>query len=878
MMRGVRSLGPIAASACLALALAARGAAQAPVPSPDAPVADVVTPPRVLASSTPTCPAPCEGGPPTVAFTVTIGEDGVVIDAAPTEVVPPELEVLAREALAGFRFAPATRNGAPVPARVRVAVQFAAPTPSPDPVPATPPAAQSPDAPPVPAPDEGLDHASTPATTVDDDGHLEDEDAHSDEPLFDARASIELERLRAGDRAASDFELERRVLELAPHAGAAEMLRAAPGMFVARPEGDAVAHRIVLRGFDAEHGQDLELTVGGVPINQPSHIHGQGYADLGFVIPETVRRVRVTEGVYDPRQGDFAVAGSADFTLGVDRRGLTFRSQLGSFRTFRQVAIWAPPSFGPSTFAAAQIRRSDGFGDNRASASGSALAQIAMGEGHWRYRLFGAVHGARGDIAGVVREDDVDAGRVGFYGTYDLPTAQAQNAYAMRALAAFTAEHRARDGSNDDFALWAGFTDFRSQTNFTGFAEISRFEPTWTGRGDLNEQTNRTTTVGVRARHRSRPYEPAGFLHGHFELGLQARLDRTAQAQRLIQAPQNQVWDERVDATILFGDVGVWMDLDLEIGEHVRVRGGARADALFFDVDDALGNFIPSYRGETYIVGHRRTAFGVVAGPRFTLEYAPTDHVQVLAAYGEGFRSPQARTLADGERAPFTKVRSADLGTRFTFGDRAQHRITATGFFTQLTDDVIFDPEGARYERIGPTRRAGLVAAVQTEPTSFLLASASLTWVRATLLEPPLATTSDPDPAFEEGQLLPYVPPVVLRLDLGAYGDLARGERNGLVGRVGVGYSLVGRRPLPYSERAAMINLLDAQASLTFERGEHQVELGLEASNIIGTRWSASEYLFTSNWDPSAVPSRVPMRHFAAGAPRTVLLTLGLTL
>ena len=59
-------------------------------------------------------------------------------------------------------------------------------------------------------------------------------------------------------------------------------------------EGDAVAPRIFLRGFDAEHGQDIAFSAGGVPINQPSHLHGQGYADLGFVIPETVRSVRVT--------------------------------------------------------------------------------------------------------------------------------------------------------------------------------------------------------------------------------------------------------------------------------------------------------------------------------------------------------------------------------------------------------------------------------------------------------------------------------------------------------------------------------------------------------------------------------------------------------
>ena len=90
-------------------------------------------------------------------------------------------------------------------------------------------------------------------------------------------------------RSSSDVLLEVDVLSAAPHRNAAELLAAAPGVYVARPEGDAVAHQIFLRGFDAGHGQDIEFTLNGsVPVNQPSHVHGQGYADLNFILPEVV--------------------------------------------------------------------------------------------------------------------------------------------------------------------------------------------------------------------------------------------------------------------------------------------------------------------------------------------------------------------------------------------------------------------------------------------------------------------------------------------------------------------------------------------------------------------------------------------------------------
>src|SRR4051812_48987085 len=118
-------------------------------------------------------------------------------------------------------------------------------------------------------------------------------------------------------RSTSDFVLDRKQLSVAPHQDAGQLLRTAPGVYASRAEGDAVAHSLFLRGFDAEHGQDIELTAGGVPINNVSHVHGQGYADVNFILPDVVRSVRVVEGVYDPRQGDFAVAGSIDFDLGV---------------------------------------------------------------------------------------------------------------------------------------------------------------------------------------------------------------------------------------------------------------------------------------------------------------------------------------------------------------------------------------------------------------------------------------------------------------------------------------------------------------------------------------------------------------------------------
>src|SRR5262249_27749090 len=161
---------------------------------------------------------------------------------------------------------------------------------------------------------------------------------------------------RAPQRAVSDFVLDQDILAAVPRQSASDLLASAPGIYVSKPEGDAVAQEIFLRGFDASHGQDIELGVGVVPLNQPSHLHGQGYADTNFIIPEVVRSLRVTEGVYDPRQGDFAVAGSVNFDLGVAKRGFLSRTSYGSFDPKRQTLVWSPKEQAEATFGAVSIR------------------------------------------------------------------------------------------------------------------------------------------------------------------------------------------------------------------------------------------------------------------------------------------------------------------------------------------------------------------------------------------------------------------------------------------------------------------------------------------------------------------------------------------
>lgn len=824
-----------------------------PLPRDEAPRAP--TPPQVVQSAEAIYPpaALSEQREARVELFVTVLANGEVGEVTVASSGGEAFDDAAIHSVRQWRFEPAQRDGESVRSRIRIPFDFALPERA------------------VPAGTASTDLAPGQEASQTAGGEPQDE-TPIDVTVRGERQS------REENRSAGDFQIDRDVLAAAPRQEGVEVLRSAPGVYIGRGEGPAVAHNYMLRGFDSEHGQDIAFRVGGLPINLPSHIHGQGYSDLGFLIGDTVRQLQVSEGVYDPRQGDFAVAGSIDLMLGVPEgeRGVRLRSSYGAWNTFRQLVLWAPKEAEEESFGAAQFMSTDGFGENRAGQSGSAMFQHRFGDGDVTYRAIGILHAARSDFAGVLRQDDVDSGRVCFTCVYPFPTARAQNALATRFMAGFFADYESDGGANGQVGLWLGYDNLRSQSNFTGFVQLSRSLGRVGGRGDLIEQQNQTLSLGLTGRYRTAPFRPASWAHGTIEVGIDGRFDVIEQAQNLLDASvRSQTWDERIDASVRGVDVGMWGDLDWTLTEYVTIRAGVRADVLSYDVDDRLGNFAPLTRPQdAFLPGFRRSALGVAFGPRASLEVRPLDGLSVQAAYGEGYRSPQARLLEDGEEAPFSKVRSADVGVRVDLGDPLQ--LTVGAYYTRLSDDIAFEAADGRLERIGATQRLGAVVHATTRPVDWLVGSVSFTFVDATLLEPPPPTAEEPQPPFVEGQNLPFVPPVVVRADLGARHTLINDVGgHPLEGRAGLGLSYLSSRPLPFGEFADPFALLDASAGVLWG----PFALTFEVFNLLDSRYAAVEYAFPSDWNPDdGVRPRTPARHTSAGAPLSWMVSLGVTL
>ena len=170
--------------------------------------------------------------------------------------------------------------------------------------------------------------------------------------------------------------------ELRPQGRPADVLRLIPGLIINQHQGGGKAEQYLIRGFDADHGTDLALFVDGIPVNMRSHAHGQGYADLHFLIPETVKLVDVLKGPYWAQYGDFGTAGVVNFVTRDFVEENTLEVAGGSFNTQRYLALLSPTRGALKTFIAADLYRNDGPFDRpngylRASLFAKASADIA---------------------------------------------------------------------------------------------------------------------------------------------------------------------------------------------------------------------------------------------------------------------------------------------------------------------------------------------------------------------------------------------------------------------------------------------------------------------------------------------------------------------
>jgi iron complex outermembrane recepter protein len=812
--------------------------------------AAAILPPRIVDKVDPSFPSQEQPGHEVqVVLAVTVEADGKVSEATVVASGGDAIDGAAIAAIRQWVFSPATKDGVAVSSRIRVPITFIPPPPAPVPATETAP-------PPSPA-------AVTP--------HVESAPPSpqpADEKVLDATVAG---KQRARSRGTADFDIDVGALARIPRANAADMLKLAPGILLTNEGGEAHAEQIFLRGFDAREGQDIEISVGGVPVNESGNLHGNGYADLHFVIPEVVESLRVVEGPYAPSQGDYAVAGSVDYELGLVQRGLSVKGGYGSYGTRRLLLTHGSPKESTRNFTAAELYRTDGFGANRDASRGAAITQMEGRVADWRYRLLLQGYSARYHSAGVVREDDYDSGRLGFYGTYD-PN---QGGNASRFSLGF--EISSSDGPwSQRHTAFLVRSALGLRENFTGFLEDPQ-EPLQNPhgqRGDLLDISSRALTFGARGSGRLK-----STLFGQvqeIEMGYFARGDVTDGTQQRIEAATLVPYRTDLALSTNLADIGLFLDGSLKPLRWLTLRGGLRGDLFTYDVMDNCTAKSVAHPSKSDPPGdqscldqqdygrHRernqRAQTSAIAWmPRATMLVGPWRDLTLSASWGKGMRSIDPQFISNDIETPFATAESSELGVAFARRLRAVGIAARTAVFrTHVDRDLIFSETTGRNMLGGGTTRLGWLFSGRATGRTFD-SSLNVTLVRS---------------RFDDtGLLIPYVPDLVVRSDNALLGRICSIRGHAADGRLGLGMTYVGRRPLPLGQRSDTIFTVDGLAHLSYRN----LALELAAMNLLDRRYRLGEYNYASDFHSNAWPTLVPARHFTAGAPRTLMLSLGVT-
>ncbi|MEI9948836.1 MAG: TonB family protein [Pseudomonadota bacterium] len=620
----------------------------------------------------------------TVGLELIVDEAGHVVDAKVTQPAGHGFDEAALAAVKDWTFSPARQNDQPIRSTIQLTLPFEPPAPAPGKVEAAAPT-------PRPAPAPALQK-------------------NTETTLVLGRKPIS---------AASSSSVRDRDFALRPIGSVQDILRVTPGLVVVQHSGGGKANQYFLRGFDADHGTDLALSIDGIPINMVSHAHGQGFADTNFIIPETVERVELSKGPYFANQGDFATAGAVNL---VTRNGFE-HSSLGfglggspghGSPAYRGLLIASPKWDKASAMFAAEVGRQDGPFDNP--------------EGWDRYKLFNKLtlpltptssltigessYSGNWHGSGQIPARAIEQGLISRYGSID--PSEGGNSARHQLFTGY--KLRPSENSELNAQAYVGTYRFNLFSNFTLYLNDQ-------DAGDEIEQVDRRTFYGGAVSYRVL-HEIRG-VRFDTTIGSQVRSDDIHEElwHSLQRTQLGQIRNNDVHQTLL----GAYLNEEITPVPWLRANLGGRADFLSFAVDNQLTTNDPTSPKSGVDGAHQFS-------PKASLAVTPLDRknaqLDVYLNWGHGFHSNDVRgVFTRPSVTPLTRAVGEEVGARTRLWERFD--FAAAAWLLDLDSETVWLGDAGTTE-VGPaTRRYGLEFESRYEFTPWLAADGALTFTHS---------------------------------------------------------------------------------------------------------------------------------------------------
>lgn len=659
-------------------------------------------------------------------------------------------------------------------------------------------------------------------------------------------------------KAIRQFDLKTR-----PAKSSQDLLMLAPGLIIAQHAGGGKAEQIFLRGFDADHGTDVAISVDGLPVNMVSHGHGQGYADLHFLIPEIVESIDVYKGPYFSKFGDFATAGAVAFKTMDHPENNLVKVEGGMYNTGELTTVLKIPTSGAhqSAYLAGQYYTTDGpfqspQGFNRANIFGKFHTHLTDKSG--LAVTMGSFTSAW-DASGQIPTRAVEQGIISRFGAID----DMEGGTTGRTN--FSVLYENGPGTDNEFSIqgYSSWYNFKLFSNFTFFLHDSV-------NGDMIEQTDNRSLMGINAKYKVRSSIGSVYTQSTVGIGLRAdnivvELWKSPDRVRQTQYRMDQIYQRN-----LF----MWFDEVLYFNSKWRMQLGLRGDYFTFDVMDLLES------DTTSTLPHASTyAQKLSINPKLNLVYSPVSRFELFLNLGSGFHSNDARDVILSQRVKeiehslknkgytsaqidsalivnnfdpnsanietLPRALGAELGSKIHIG---KHTILGlSAWYLYMQEELVFIGDEGTTEISGRTQRIGIDLEVRAQLTNWLWADMDVNLSDGRYIDEP-----------EGENHIPLAPAIT------STGGITAQHPGGF--EASLRYRYIGSRPANEDNSIVALGYTLLNARIGYNFGKVKVYANLE--NLTNTDWNEAQFDTESRLKNE--PSPVSEINFTPGNPFNV--------
>jgi len=635
-------------------------------------------------------------------------------------------------------------------------------------------------------------------------------------------------------QSASQGAITARQLDARPVMRAGEVLETVPGVVISQHSGEGKANQYYLRGFNLDHGTDFATTVAGMPVNMPTHGHGQGYSDLNFLIPELVSGVQFSKGPYFADQGDFATAGAANINY-VSAIGEPIVRVCGGDEGYGRALAAVSPVVGKGhLLAAIEIEHDDGpwkQPDDYRKING--MVRYSRGDAMNGFAITGMGYAGRWYSTDQIPERAVMNGSLDRFGSVD-PT---DGGDSYRYSGSFEWQRTRGNAATKLTAYGIGY-DLNLFSNFTYFLD----DP---DNGDQFQQADHRFITGARLTHRR-----LGDWAGHSmqnTVGVQLRNDDITTVGLYHTVARRRLETVREDS-VIETSVAAFAQNEMQWAPWLRTLAGIRVDGYRFGVDAND----PRNSG---------TKNAGLASPKIGAVLGPWRGTELYANAGLGFHSNDARgttltvdpvTGLPADRVtPLVRAKGAEIGIRSV---RIPHLQTSVALWSlSLDSELVFVGDAGTTEAGRPSHRYGVEWTNYYTPQPWLIFDADLSVSHGRF--------TDDDPA---GDRIPGAVETVV--SAGATVDSLRQVFGSLRWRY------FGPRPLveDNSVRSVATSLANLEVGYKLTPS---IRLALDVFNLFDAKDSDVDYFYASRL-PGEPLDGLDDIHFHPTLPRTARFSL----